>query len=195
MSTTEPITQLLEAVGRGEERAPERLLERVYGELHRLADRLLRREDAGSSLQATILVHDAWLSLSAGSEQASGFERRAHFFGAAARAMRRVLVDHARARRAACRGGDLLRVTLCDVPTRDDEAVGDIAVLTLHDALEKLEEMAPHVAQVVELRYFAGLTIDETAKALGRSTATVKREWAFARAWLHDRIRREGPGS
>ena len=86
-------------------------------------------------------------------------------------------------------------MTLCDVPSAADESVGDVAVLTLHDALEKLEEVAPHVAQVVELRYFAGLTIEETAKALGRSTATVKREWAFARVWLHDRINREGEAS
>lgn len=188
MASAEPITQLLEAVSRGEGAASERLLERVYGELHSLATRLLRREQPGSSLQATILVHDAWLSLAGDSDDAS-FERRAHFFGAAARAMRRVLVDHARARRAERRGGHLLRVTLSDAASEAEPDVGDVAVLTLHDALEKLEEIAPDVARIVELRYFAGLTIDETAQAIGCSTPTVKRHWAFARAWLHDRIR------
>ncbi|MCR9246933.1 MAG: ECF-type sigma factor [bacterium] len=188
MAGPRPITELLDAVARGDREAPELLLERVYGELHQLADRLLRREDPGSSLQATILVHDAWLSL-AGPDANAEFERRAHFFGAAARAMRRVLVDHARSRKAQRRAGHLLRVTLDDAHGAADRPIENLAVLQLHEALEKLEETAPEVAQVVELRYFAGLTVEETARALGRSAPTVKRSWAFARAWLHDRLK------
>ena len=189
MSSLQPITQLLEAVARGDEAASERLLDRVYGELHRLAGRMLAGENQQCSLQATILVHDAWLALVGDGDPQ--FERRAHFFGAAARAMRRLLVDHARRRSAERRGGDRLRVTLADVAV-GDSPIDDLAVLTLHDALAKLEEIAPDVARVVEMRYFAGLTVEETSAALGRSTATVKREWAYARAWLHERIGREG---
>lgn len=198
MGEPEPITRLLEAVSRGERDARERLLERVYGELHRLAGRLLARDDSASLLQATMLVHDAWLSL-AGPEVADGevdgsaepvrFERRGHFFGAAARAMRRVLVDHARARRAERRGGHRLRVTLNGANTPADREVDGLAVLQLHEALQKLEDVSADCARVVELRFFAGLTIEETALALSCSTPTVKRHWQFARAWLHDRLR------
>ncbi|MFN3241823.1 MAG: ECF-type sigma factor [Planctomycetota bacterium] len=188
----EPITRLLQAVARGEQQARERLLERVYGELRDLAGRLLRREDAASLVQATMLVHDAWLSLAGTDPDAPvAFERRAHFFGAAARAMRRVLVDHARARQADRRGGDRLRVTLSGCEPADERWAQGAAVLNLHEALAGLERVSEACAQVVELRFFAGLTIDETALALGCSAPTVKRHWQFARAWLHDRLREE----
>lgn len=191
MTAVEPITMLLQAVSRGEVDARERLLERVYGELRDIAGRLLRREDSASLVQATMLVHDAWLSLAGPDATAPvDFERRAHFFGAAARAMRRVLVDTARARKAERRGGDRLRVTLAGCEAADD-GVDGAAVLQLHDALEKLEHVSAACARVVELRFFAGLTIEETAMALSCSTPTVKRNWQFARAWLHDRLRDE----
>lgn len=186
MAAPEPITMLLDAVASGQAEAADRLLERVYDELHRLAAQMLARETPGSSVQATILVHDAWLALYG--EGDAAFERRAHFFGAAAQAMRRMLVDHARRRRSEKRGGHLVRVTLADLA--GEGAMADAAVLGLHDAVEALERVAPDVAKVVELRYFAGLTVEETAAAVGRSTATVKREWAYARVFLHDHMQR-----
>lgn len=186
MSESGPITSLLRAAAAGDADADARLLELVYRELHRLADRLLRREGADCSIAATMLVHDAWLQLSGDAPQA--FERRAHFFGAAARAMRRLLVDRARRRAAEFRGGGIVHVTLTGIAAAHGP-LDAVDVLSLHEALTALESTAPDAARVVELRYFAGLTIEEAAQALDRGSATVKRQWVYARAFLHDRMR------
>ncbi|MBL8898857.1 MAG: sigma-70 family RNA polymerase sigma factor [Planctomycetes bacterium] len=190
MPTDPSITALLDAAGERRAGAADELLDAVYLELKRLAQRLMASERRDVSIQATMLVHDAWMSLVGHEEDAPSYERRAHFFGAAARAMRRFLIDHARKRDAVCRGGDHQRVTFCDFAGEVQEP-RDASILALHEALEKLEQIAPAAARVVELRYFAGLDLEETALALGRSVATVKREWSYARAWLHERLQRE----
>jgi RNA polymerase sigma factor (TIGR02999 family) len=177
------VTGLLRAWGAGDEAALEALLPVVYAELRRQADRAMRRESAGHTLQTTALVHEAYLRLV--DQGRAEWQNRAQFFGVAAQLMRRILVDHARGRLADKRGGGAQRITLghADVaaPTaRDDE----VDLLALHEALTRLAAMDPRQARVVELRYFGGLTIEETAAALDISVATVKREWAVARAWL-----------
>lgn len=183
------ITELLAAWAAGDPRAADRLLPAVYDELRRQAARAMRRESDVSTLQPTALVHEAYLRLV---DQRAPWHNRAQFFGVAAQAMRRVLVDHARARHAAKRGGGAPRITLGDAaaeqPGPTDDSAAD--VLALHDALTRLAAMDPDQARLVELRYFAGLTIEETAAALGSSPATVKREWAVARAWLHRELSR-----
>jgi RNA polymerase sigma factor (TIGR02999 family) len=189
MDETGPVTTLLQAVGRREPDAEAKLLELVYRHLHRLAGSLLADESAACTVQATMLVHDAWLGLMGGSAAHASFADREHFFRAAARAMRNLLVDHARRRRAARRGGEALRVTLADLPLAETQ--GDaLRILELHEALEELQQRNPGLARLVELRYFAGLDLDTLAVTLGRSVATVKREWTYARAWLHERLDR-----
>lgn len=175
------VTALLFAWRAGDVAAGERLLPMVYDELHRQAERAMRREDAAHTLQATALVHEAYLRLV--DQRRVEWKNRAHFFGVAAQAMRRVLVDHARGRLAEKRGGAMQRVTLGDAGA-GASADPDLDVLALHEALERLAALDPDQARLVELRYFGGLGIDETAEALGVSAATVKREWAVARAWL-----------
>jgi RNA polymerase sigma factor (TIGR02999 family) len=181
-------TLLLQAIARGEPSADERLLHLVYGDLHRLAQGLLHREPADCTVQATMLVHDAWLGLCRGGTEPA-FADRQHFFRAAARAMRNLLVDHARRRQADRRGGGRLRVTLSEAHAVAD-ARDDVTVLALHEALEELERTHPSLCRLVEVRYFAGLTLEAAAEALGRSVATLKREWTYARAWLHERLQR-----
>jgi RNA polymerase sigma factor (TIGR02999 family) len=163
------ITPLLLAWGNGDASAGEKLLPVIYAELHRQASRAMRREADDHTLQATALVHEAYLRLV--DQRRAAWQNRAQFFGVAAQAMRRILVDHARAQNAEKRGGGVQ----CD---------HSMDVLALHDALDTLAAMDPDQARLVELRYFGGLNIDETAEALGVSPATVKREWAVARAWL-----------
>jgi RNA polymerase sigma factor (TIGR02999 family) len=175
------ITALLISWGAGERSAADRLISAVYAELHRQAARALLREGEGHTLGATALVHEAYLRLV--DQRRVEWRNRAHFFGIAAEVMRRVLVDHARARLAAKRGGAMRRITLDDAVGGSSEG-GDADVLELHDALERLALLDPDQARLVELRYFGGLNIEETAEALGVSPATVKREWALARAWL-----------
>ena len=156
----------------------------VYAELRALADRFLRSERPDHTLQPTALVHEAYLRLT--SQHAVDWSNRAQFFGVAAQMMRRVLVDHARAQHAAKRGGDVHPVTLshADRAGASDPDDNALEVLDLHDALEKLASLDADQARVVELRYFGGLSIEETAEAMGISPATVKREWSVARAWL-----------
>ena len=174
------VTQLLLAWGAGDRAAGERLLPAVYDELHRQAARAMRREGGEHTLQATALVHEAYLRLV--DQRRIEWRNRAQFFGVAAEAMRRVLVDHARARLAAKRGGGAHRVTLGDADAAVDGAPdGGLDILALHEALERLAALDPDQARVVELRYFGGLSIEETATAMGISPATVKREWAIAR--------------
>jgi RNA polymerase sigma factor (TIGR02999 family) len=180
-STPPDVTGLLVAWGAGDAAAGERLLSAIYDELHRQAARAMRREGDAHTLQATAVVHEAYLRLV--DQRRVEWRNRAHFFGVAAQMMRRVLVDHARARLAGKRGGELQRVTLGDVGAgATDDA--NVDVLALHEALERLAALDPDQARLVELRYFGGLGIEDTATALGVSPATVKREWAVARAWL-----------
>jgi RNA polymerase sigma-70 factor, ECF subfamily len=179
--STPDVTGLLVAWSDGDATAGEQLLAAIYEELHRQAGRAMRRENEVHTLQATALVHEAYLRLI--DQRRVHWRSRAHFFGVAAQMMRRVLVDHARARLASKRGGELQQVTLTGIGGGEvDDA--SIEVLALHDALERLATLDAQQARLVELRYFGGLGIDETAQALGVSPATVKREWAVARAWL-----------
>ena len=176
------VTLLLRRVNSGERRAWDELIQIVYAELRRMARSHMRREASGHTLQPTALVNEACLRLMDGND----WENRRHFFGAAAEAMRRVLVDHARRRGAEKRGAGLHRVTLTNLDLETPDA--DVDVLALEDALAKLEKESPRLAQLVMLRFFAGLSNEEAAEALGMSLATIKRDWSFARAWLLERL-------
>jgi len=179
-------TLLLTAVERGDPKAADQLLELVYRELRALATHKMAQESPGQTLQPTALVHEAWLRL-VGSETPS-FQNRAHFFSAAAEAMRRILIDRARRRRTQRHGGGYRRVDLddCDLaaPQADDE------LLAVNEALDQLGKEHPRQAEVVKLRYFGGRTNDEAAQILGISVASVKNYWAFSRAWLLQEIKR-----
>ena len=181
------VTQLLQAVREGDPAALDRLVPLVYDELRALARRELYREQQGHTLHATALVHEAYLKLAGSGMPASD---RAHFLAIAARAMRQVLVDHARRRKAVKRGGDMVCTTLTDsggqVEFRPDE------LIALDEALEKLE---PRQREIVEFRFFAGLEEKEIAEVLGISDRTVRREWVKARAWLYRSMYPDGPGS
>ena len=176
----EQTTRILEAVGAGDEKAAEQLLSLLYDELRHLAAAKLAQEPSGQTLQPTALVHEAWLRLvGPGNEHWNG---RGHFFGAAAEAMRRILIDRARKRRRLRHGAGLVRVDFnqLDVAlTTDDELL-----LRVNEALEKLEAEAPERAQLVKLRFFTGLSIAEAAETMGVGIATANRHWSFARAWL-----------
>ncbi|MGE0593261.1 MAG: sigma-70 family RNA polymerase sigma factor [Vicinamibacterales bacterium] len=180
------VTRLLDGLNAGDEQALPRILPLVYDELRRIAARRLHHEPAGHPLQATALVHEAYLRL-AGQHEVR-WKNRGHFFAVAAQAMRRVLVDHARARLADKRGGVQARVPLDDVVVASEPPPGDL--VALDDALDRLARHDPHQARLVELRFFAGLTVEETADVLGISDTTVKREWRMARAWLHREMSR-----
>lgn len=177
------VTLLLRDLGDGREEVASRLIEAVYVELRRLAQSKMRRERADHTLQPTALVHEAFMRL-VGSP--GRLENRSHFFGAAAKAMERVLIDHARSKAADKRGGGGKRVSLQDVTV--DANAPDLDVNELSEATRHLEELSPENAELVRLRYMLGLTNDEVAQILGVSTATVKRRWTFVRAWLYDRI-------
>lgn len=161
---------------------PDALFEEVYSDLRRLASARLARERPGHTLQATALVHEAWLRL-AGQDRVR-YQGRTHFLGVAAISMRRLLVDHARGRQRDKRGGDWARVTLGDAADAAADALRLVDVLTLDTAIERLAALDPRQARIVELRYFGGLTVPEVAEALGVSTRTVEQEWSHARAWL-----------
>lgn len=180
-------TVMLAAIERGDSQAAESLLNLVYDELRRLAAYKLSKESPNQTLQPTALVHEAWLKLVGG--EARKFENRSHFFAAAAEAMRRILVDRARRRLTQRHGGGYQRVELEEnnlvAPDEDDQ------LLAVSDTLEKLAREYPAQAQVVKLRYFAGMTNEETAQLLGLSVSTVKNYWAFARAWLFHEIKGE----
>jgi RNA polymerase sigma factor (TIGR02999 family) len=181
-----PVTELLARWRDGDAAARDALLEQVYGELRRLAQAQFRRERADHTLQATGLVHEAFVRM-VGQHSIPAADR-GQFFALAARMMRRVLIDHARARRAGKRGGGEAMITLGDEHQAPDPAVD---LLRLDEALAALAELDPDQARLVELRYFAGLTIEDTAEALGVSPATVKREWTTARAWLRRELARD----
>lgn len=175
------VTDLLQAWAAGDQGALDELLPLVYDELRRQARRYMRAQPAGHTLQTTALVHEAYLRLIG--QSAVEWNGRAHFFGVAAKAMRSILVDHARARIAAKRGGSARPITLDDAG-RLAGPQASVEVLGLHEALERLAELDLRKSQLVELRYFGGLGIDEAAAVMGVSPATVKREWTTARAWL-----------
>ena len=160
---------------------PNELFTLVYAELRRIASREMRREQPGRTLQTTALVHEAYLRLL--KDASLSFESRAHFLGIAARAMREILIEHARGRGARKRGGGAVRLTLDDVTA--PVAAPSIDVLALDEALQRLARLDERHARVVELRYFGGLSVEETAAALDLSPATVKRAWTLARAWLY----------
>jgi len=183
--TAEPgdITRLLNAADSGDALAASRLYDLVYGELKLLAAANMRRESSGHTLQPTALVNEAYLRLRPAE---ISWANRRHFFGAAAEAMRRILVDHARRRSAQKRGDGLERVTLADLDVAAPEP--EIDVLALDEALTALKAEDPRLEQVVTLRYFAGMSIEQVAEALGLSPATVKRDWTFARAWLQEHM-------
>jgi RNA polymerase sigma factor (TIGR02999 family) len=175
------ITQLLIAWSDGEGAALEQLVPLVYDDLRRLAAGYMRRETPGHSLQPTALVHEAYVRLI--DQNRVQWRNRAHFFGVAASMMRRILVDDARKRRAEKRGGGAERVTLVNDGVAAPER-HDIDVLALHDSLERLAAFDRQQERIVELRYFGGLTIEETAEVVGVSAATIVREWTIAKAWL-----------
>ena len=183
------ITQLLLAWSDGRREALDDLMPIVYADLRRVAAGYMRREAAGHALQPTALVHEAFVRLV--DQKQVKWRNRAHFFGVAAGMMRRILVDHARRRRAEKRGGGWERVTLAgDEPASD--AHREIDVLALDEALERLAGFDPQQVRIVELRYFGGLTIEETAEVVGVSPATVVREWTIAKAWLRADLSRSG---
>lgn len=188
MSTGE-VTRLLEAAASGDRGAFDALYRSVYDELHRMARSNMRREKDGHTLQPTALVNEAYLRLA---PSAANWSDRRHFFGAAAEAMRRILVDHARRRLANKRGAEFERVTLSGAAMDIPAAQSGVDVLQLDDALEKLREESARLADLVKLRFFAGLSIDDAARALDISPATAKRDWAFARAWLQQRFTEAG---
>ncbi len=175
------VTEMLDAWGRGDRAALDALVPTVYAMLHQQAERALRRQPDGHTLQPTALVHEAYVRLA--SQPGAGANSRSHFFAVAAMVMRSVLVDHARARQRAKRGGDARALTL---GAADGVAAPDAAVdvVALDEALDRLAVQDSRKARVVELRYFVGLSIEETAQALESSPATIKREWTAARAWL-----------
>jgi RNA polymerase sigma factor (TIGR02999 family) len=178
------VTRILDAVGQGDPRAAAQLLPLVYDELRRLAAAQMAREKPGHTLDATALVHEAYLRL-VGDQQ---FENRRHFFAAAAEAMRRILVENARRKRSLKRGGDRQRVDL-DVE-QALEVERSEPLLALDEALNRLEARDPDKARLVKLRYFAGMTIEQAAETLAISVTTANRWWTYARAWLHEEIRR-----
>lgn len=176
------LTRLLGAAGGGDREALERLYEAVYGELRAMAESGMRRERGAHTLQPTALVNEVYVKLAS----SSNWQNRRHFFGAAAQSMRRILVDHARRKYAEKRGAGLERVTLTDLDVSAPEE--DLDVLAVNEALDRLAEEDPRLAEVVNLRFFVGMSIEETAQALETSSATVKRDWAFARAWLIEQV-------
>jgi RNA polymerase sigma factor (TIGR02999 family) len=180
------ITALLLDWSHGDPEALEKLVPLVYAELRHLAERSLRRERAAHTLQPTAVVHEAFLKLV--DQQRVEWKSRAHFFAIAAQAMRRLLVDHARARNAEKRGGFATRVALEDAVAATPPV--DVDLLALDEALDRLGALDAGQARVVELRFFGGLTIEETAEVVGSSPATVKRDWQSARAWLFRELRK-----
>lgn len=186
------VTHILHAIEQGDAKAAHELLPLVYHELRRIAAHKMAQEAPGHTLQPTALVHEAWLRLVPG-DQSQQFEGRAHFFGAAAEAMRRILVDRAREKQALKRGGDLQRVELdgleLPMPMPDDE------LLALDEALDRLATVDTRAAEMVKLCFFVGLTQEEAAHELGVSLATAERIWGFARAWLLREVRKQTTGT
>jgi len=180
MTSSPKVTQLLIAWGQGDEAARDELVPLVYEELHRLAHRHMRKERPGATLQTSALVNEAYLRLV--DQKFVKWQNRAHFFGIAAQMMRRILVDYARSRGNQKRGGRVLRITLDEASAVARDRATE--VVALDDALVGLTQLDPRKSKIVELRFFAGLNIDETAEVLGVSPGTVMRDWTLAKAWL-----------
>lgn len=185
---TENVSQLLQEWSKGDQQALEELLPLIYNELRQLAHNFLYRERPGHTLQTTALVHEAYLKLI--DQRDARWQNRSHFFAIAAQAMRRILIDSARRHAAMKRGGPQEKLSLDEVPNVSIEP--NLKLLALDEALNALAEVDPEQSRIVELRYFGGLTIDETAEVMKTSPATVKREWAMARAWLHQALTSNG---
>jgi len=181
------VTRILSAIEKGERGGSEKLLPLVYGELRRLAAHRIRREPPGQTLDATALVHEAYLRL-VDADQVLQWNSRGHFFSAAAEAMRRILVERARRKRSLKGGGRLQRLELSALQPAAPESGVDL--LSLNEALQRLEKQDPRKAEQVKLRFFAGLTGEEAAQALGISSSTADNDWAYARSWL--RLEMEG---
>ena len=183
------VTDLLVHWREGDQEALNKLIPLVYDELHKLASRYLRRERRDHTLQTTAVVHEAYLKLV--NQRDANFENRLHFFAVAAQIMRRILVDYARRHHASKRGGDLYKLSLDEALVTSEEKGADL--LALDEALERLAAIDQRQSRVVELRVFAGLTLEETAQALNISPSTVRREWSMAKAWLHRQIKNQRP--
>ena len=188
-NSTESVEQLVQRAGEGDEKAASELMPVVYDELRRLAGAYMRRERPGQTIQPTALVHEAYLRLLRDKKQ--DWKGRTHFLAIAATSMRQILVERARAKRAEKRGGSKDPITLDEATLADDGQ--PLELMVIDEALNKLSEFDPQQARIVELRFFGGLTIDETAHALGVSPATVKRGWTLAKAWLRREVRGVGP--
>jgi len=189
-TSAQSVTQLLVEWSHGDQDALERLTPLVYGELRRLARRHLSRERSDHTLQSTALVHEAYLRLI--DQRSVQWQNRAHFFGVAAQLIRRILIDYARAKQAGKRGAGACLLSLDEA--LDSPAGGrPLNIVALDDALEELAKLDPRQSRIVELRFFAGLTVEETAEVLNVSTPTVNREWAAAKAWLFRELNRRGP--
>lgn len=185
------ITRILSAAEQGDRRAAEQLLPLVYDELRKLAAERLAHESPGQTLQATALVHEAYLRLVAGGSRDSSppsWENRGHFFASAAEAMRRILIDNARRKQAAKHGGEWQRHDLLDVELAIDSTSDDL--FAVNEALSRLAAREPIVARLIDLRFFAGLTLEQAAKCLGLSERKAYRHWAFGRAWLRRELDR-----
>ncbi len=180
------VTQLLGRWRSGDREALDALVPLVYDELKRIAQRYLRNERHGHTLQSTALVHEAYVRLT--NQQLPQWQNRAHFFAVAAQLMRQILVDHARAHRADKRGGGACKLTMKEAEQSPQKV--DVDVIALDDALKTLSELDVQQGKVVELKFFGGLSIEETAEVLGVSASTVKRDWITARAWLHRELDR-----
>jgi RNA polymerase sigma factor (TIGR02999 family) len=183
------VTRILSAIDHGDPHAAEQLLPLVYDELRQLAAAKLAREAPGQTLQATALVHEAYLRL-VDADQAQRWDSRGHFFAAAAEAMRRILIDHARRKQADRHGGGWRRLELLETELAIDSTGDDL--FAVDEALSRLATSEPEAARLVELRFFAGLTLDEAAQSLGISSRKAYRQWAYARAWLRRELDRAG---
>ena len=180
----EEVTVLLDRVAAGDRQSTDRLLDAVYDQLRKIAQQRMKDERPGHTLQATALVHEAYLRLLR--DRKPDWSSRAQFYVAAAQAMQRILVEHARKKKRLKRGGDRPPVVSSVLDLASDENLED--VVALHDAVDRLEAEDPRAALVTRLRFYAGLTVEETAKAMKVSERTVMREWLYARAWLHDAL-------
>lgn len=185
--SSKDVTELLVDWSNGDQEAMNELVPLVYDELHRLASRYLRHERPDHTLQTTALVHEAYLRLV--SEKNGNWQNRVQFFAVASQLMRHILVDYARGHNAVKRGGDCVKVSFDEAMIVSEEKSAEL--MALDDALINLAAIDPEQSRVVELRVFGGLTVEETAEALGVSPRTVKREWSMAKAWLHRQIRKE----
>jgi RNA polymerase sigma-70 factor, ECF subfamily len=185
MPESRDVTLLLSALTRGDEAAASKLIPLVYDELRRLAASYMRREHQGHTLQATALVHEAYLKLV--EQRSVTWRSRAHFFGVAAQLMRRILIDHARGHLRQKRGGEHLKVSLDEAFVFSEQKSAEL--LAVNDALELLARVDSRQARVVELRFFAGLSVEEAAEVLGVSPKTVKRDWSVAKAWLYAELK------